>query len=148
MPSPTRRDIVNCSVILTSGFAGCTESYVTSPQETTLLSLSAANFDPEAHTIHVLLEHNGQQLYRKSAELPPFDPDTNRVEGNEFEDIPTDPNPHMLYAWRDEQPQSEWKEFDIRNWDNQCLQINIYIGEMRQRLRGNVTIWKTADCNL
>jgi len=146
MPSLSRRRLLELSGTIGVGsVAGCTELQ-SSGTETYLLDLEAENFDRESHTVYALLMSEGEPVSWESVSVPPYDPETDRIEARQFEEFPLDPELETLYTWRDAQPREAWQEFDISSWEATCLKLRIQIGDSDQESPGEITIWHSANC--
>ncbi|WP_115864758.1 hypothetical protein [Halorussus litoreus] len=146
-----RRALQLCSVALAGGTAGCATSSRNSSVDPTLSELDANNYDFRSYTVSVLVLDGDEPVYSAEKEIGPAEPEESdssevaRTGGARFEGFPTDVGDYVLYAWRDDQPTSEWAAFDFREWDTPCLGLNIQIGDVTGSQTGEVSIWYTKD---
>lgn len=152
MSGPTRRRALQlCSVALAGGAAGCAASIRDSSVDPTLGELDASNYDFSSYTVSVLVLDGDEPVYSEEKEIESAEPeesdpsDVARTGWATFEGFPTDVGDYVLYAWRDDQPPSEWAEFDFREWDTPCLGLSIQIGDLTGSRPGEVSIWYTTN---
>lgn len=135
-----------------AGLSGCT-AFARGGTESTLGHITVSNLDFRSHTVSVLILDGEEPVYSAEVDASaakPEEDDSSEVAisgGGSFEGVPTEVGDHVLYAWRDRQPTSEWKQFDFSEVDASCLGLDIEIGSVAESRRGEVSIWYTTDTN-
>jgi len=122
-----RRLLVSVVPAVGGGVAGCTGLGAVQRSAPTIEHLEAQSENPEPHTVSVLLLADGEPLFAETVDLPPYNPETNRIRTQIFEGYPTDEPVETLYAWRDDQPRDDWQEADLTRTDNECEDIIVRI---------------------
>ncbi|WP_231185289.1 hypothetical protein [Haladaptatus sp. DYF46] len=123
----------------TAGLAGCSAFGEQSP--TPLLGkLEAVNHDRRPHTLHALFLDDGNPVYWVSKEIPAADesgPGFAR-----FEEYPTEPDGHALHVRVEDQPKSDWEQFDFDQPNTTCYGFLLSVGSKN----GSpfVDIWQTT----
>ncbi|KAB1197777.1 MULTISPECIES: hypothetical protein [Haloferax] len=147
MVSLTRREALRLGgVALTGGLAGCTADSKESSQVPRLGELDVLNYDPTPHTVHVVLLDDSEPVYWASEDVPPAK--NGELGGAEFVDFPTEPGAYVLHVRADDQPTSEWEQFDFGEYGVDCLGIQIKIGHVDQTAASDVSIWKTTNARV
>jgi len=152
MPELTRRRALQlCSVALAGGAAGCAASIPDSSVDPTLGELDASNYDFRSYTLSVLVLDGDEPVYSEKKEIGAAEPEASDsseiavLGGASFEGFPSDVGDSVLYAWRDDQPPSEWAEFDFRERDAPCYGLDIHVGDVTGSRTGDVSIWYTTN---
>lgn len=133
---------------LGTGLAGC--SSLGSDGEsgtvpTRLSELQVGNRDPHPYTVYVLLVEDGDPRYWNVMDVEAHEDDGSPLPGGEFEGYPTDAGEYALYAWRDDQPRSEWRRYDFREHDAECVNATILVGWEDDRT-GRVRLLTSTGC--
>ncbi len=130
---------------LLGALSGCSALSQGSAGEPDLNSIRVSNFDPTDRTTHVLMLDGGDPVYAASRNVPPPEYE-GTAGGAEFDDSPTHVGDHVLYAWRDSQPTTEWLDFDFREYDGVCIGLLIRIGHRSaESATGETTLLKTTE---
>jgi len=152
MSGPTRRRALRlCSVALAGGAAGCASSIRDSPVDPTLGELDASNYDFRSYALSVLVLDGDEPVYSEKKEIGAAEPEASDsseiavLGGATFEGFPTDVQDYVLYAWRDDQPSSEWAEFDFHELDAPCVGLDVHVGDVTESRTGDVSIWYTTN---
>ncbi|WP_135827397.1 hypothetical protein [Halorussus halobius] len=150
MPDLSRREALRlCGVTLSGAVAGCSTGSRES-SDPTLGELDVSNHDFRSYAVSVLFLDDDEPVYHGERTATPAEPETAdssevaRLGGATFEDAPTDVGDYVLYAWRDDQPVSEWRKFDFREHDSSCIGLMVQIGDTTSRT-GEVSIWYTNN---
>jgi hypothetical protein len=132
---------------LLGALAGCSALSQGSSGEPDLSSIRVLNFDPTNRTTHVLMLDGTDPVYSASLDVPP--PEYEGTAGGvEFDGFPTHVGDHVLYAWRDSQPTTEWLEFEFREYDGVCIGLVIQIGHRSsESATGETTLLKTTEAS-
>ncbi|MFC7216221.1 hypothetical protein ACFQO4_19345 [Saliphagus sp. GCM10025334] len=142
MASLTRRKILQWGgVPFVLGASGCTSLGVGSPKEPRLTRLTVSNHDFEAHTVYALIVDDDEPVFWGAMDVEAADPDSNHIGGGGFEGYSAESGAYVLYAWRDDQPQSDWKRSDFSEYDGSCFALNIQIGTVSGDRTGEVSLW-------
>lgn len=148
MFSLNRREILQLGgVSLGVGTAGCTSVGINSSGPPRLVKLTIGNHDPEPYTVYVMLLKDGEPVFWNVMDADAANPDTNRPGGGRLEGYPTEADSYVLYAWRDDQPRSDWQRFDFGDHDAECVGIYIQIGYFDSDT-GELRIYRTYDCQV
>ena len=149
MTSVSRRRFLRTgAAALGVGAAGCVsfgDDDESGPAGTRLNSLQVGNHDRRHRTVYVLLLEGGEPTYWEAMEADPYDAGENRLGGGEFQNYPTEAGEYVLYAWRDDQPRPEWRRFDLREHDADCVNVFVMVGAQDDRT-GLVRILPSAGC--
>ncbi len=146
MFSPNRRSLLRTGGALGVGWlAGCSGlNKGTSASYPRLIDLSATNLDDEPHTFHVLIEVNGETVYRDSKSVAaPKD----ELKAAVFTGYPTKPKPYEVYAWKDNKSKEDARTFDFAEYDSACLGLELQIGEYgSDSSNPHLAIYHTTNC--
>jgi hypothetical protein len=125
-----RRLLAGLGTLGVGALAGCSTAAGSSTSR--LAYVRVANWHPDAHTVHVLVERDGELVHWSSHDLP----------GRENE-IPTRP---ITRTWADEQSefvvrvrvddQRTWKVFDLAGREGDCYGVEARVNE-----QGSVGVW-------
>lgn len=113
MPGRTRRAFALSATAFLSGFAGCNafSSDADRPTRTAYLAaLTLRNADPEARTLHVLVEHDGDPVYWRSHRLGPRDSGDASVEVDPTWNVESS-GEYVVHGRVDDS--SDWRTFDL-----------------------------------
>lgn len=113
MPRRTRRAFALSATTFLSGFAGCNAFSPDSGRPTRtayLAALTLRNADPEARTLHVLVERDGQLVYWRSHRLGSRDSEDAVVEIDPSWDVDAS-GEYVVRARVDDS--ADWRTFDL-----------------------------------
>lgn len=139
---------------LVTGLSGCGTLLGDSAPDPTLGELEVTNLDLRPHTVSVLVLDGDEPVYSAEVDVEAAEPATDgssgvtTAGGGSFEGFPTDVEGHVLHAWRDTQPTSEWGTFDFQEVSASCFGLDIQIGDTQQSNPGDVSIWYTTDSDV
>jgi len=146
-----RRTLQLGSVTLGGAIAGCTALGDGDSETLTLGELHVDNLDFESHTVSVLFLDGENPVYWDTMDASPAESEEDDATdvavagGGIFEGYPTEVGNYVMYAWRDQQPRSEWEQFDFREHDGSCIGVEIKIGDITGSQPGDVSILFTQD---
>lgn len=153
----TRRSAIKLGVLTASvGFAGCSAlAGQNTPTQVRLVDLFVINLDASPHTVHVLVQANGDPVYWNSMEAEAFDSEEERAGGGAFEGYPTEPGKYDVYARYDGLPPGEWGRFEFSSIANSysgdaeipCIGLYIRIGRLGDESNPpRLSISKSVTC--
>lgn len=150
-PHTRRRTLQLMSTSLPLWIAGCFGRNKTT-EDTRLEGLQVVNFDHEPHTIHVEVTEDNETVYDDAIDIPAADEDSTEWgdggwgEGV-FEEYPTEPGAYAIHTWRSDQSREDQQTLDLREYDHECAEMMIYIGDPdRGEITSELSIWRTFDC--
>ncbi|WP_336359369.1 hypothetical protein [Haladaptatus sp. ZSTT2] len=146
MPSISRRKALQAgAAVLATGIAGC--SSVVGQSGATLEVIRVVNEREESHTVHLIVEHNGEIAYWSSLDLAPA---TTREDGvsestgvaieNEW---PATPEQLTVYARLDNQ--SGWNTLALHEQGNRCHMVRAHV-ELSDQPPTAVSLLTSNDC--
>jgi hypothetical protein len=142
-----RRTFLQSITIGIAGLTGCAmfESQ-TESRTPRLVELTALNLDDSPHTFHVRLELDGETVYRESEQVAAGGSEDPRAA--EFSGYPTQAEPYVLSAWRDDQPEAGAKTLDLASYDAECLGVDVRFGTYGSDAENpRLAIFHTTNCD-
>lgn len=136
-----------------AGLAGCSSFNRDASSTLTLGEMGVLNLDFRPHTVSVAILDDKEPVYwaeMNASAAEPEEDDSSSVAtagGGSFEGFPAEVGEYLLYAWRDNQPTSEWEMFDFSEVDTSCVGLDIHVGDTEKSRTGDVSIWHTTDPN-
>ncbi|RQG95069.1 hypothetical protein [Natrarchaeobius chitinivorans] len=140
-----RRAFQSGAVALAALGGGCTSLGRETPEPTRLNEISVWNYDPEPRTVYVLVLDD-DPVYWSLEVADAYSENDDVLGGAEFDGLPAESGTYVLYAWRDDQPRSEWERLDLGEYGHTCTNLVIRIGSRSGDDRGEVSILASAGC--
>jgi hypothetical protein len=138
---------------IAAGLAGCSALDRGASPDLTLGEIEVENLDFRPHAVSVAILDDEEPVYWAEMDVSAAEPEADdssgvaAAGGGSFEGFPSQVGGCRLYAWRDEQPTSEWEVFDFNSVDASCLGLNIHVGDIEQSRTGDVSVWYTTNPN-
>ncbi|APW99873.1 hypothetical protein CHINAEXTREME_19795 [Halobiforma lacisalsi AJ5] len=148
-PHCTRRRILATSTTVPLVLGGCLDRATeTAAVDTRLAGLTVVNFDDERHVVHARMVEDDESVYERSLEVPAADSETGNPGEAVFEGIPAEAGGYVLHARRDDQTREERKTVDFREYDHECVELMIRVGDpVRDDLESYLSIWRSFGCS-
>ncbi|ELY95281.1 hypothetical protein C482_16588 [Natrialba chahannaoensis JCM 10990] len=117
-----------------------------------LEQLQVVNYVQESQTVSVEITDDDERVYRDSVEVPSADEDTTEW-GNDnwsdgaFEGYPTEAGAYRIRTWLDTQSRDEGRTVDLREYEYDCVEMRVLIGDPRMDLGSTLSIWRSFECS-
>ncbi|WP_083867294.1 hypothetical protein [Natrialba taiwanensis] len=116
------------------------------------MQLQAINHESDAYDLSVEITENGEVVYERAVEIPSAaDESTGLGDGKwsgvAFEGYPTEPGSYILHTWRGDQSKEDAVTLDFAAYDQECVQVRVYIGDAREDSGAALSIWRSFDCS-
>ncbi|MEZ3163068.1 hypothetical protein ABNG03_01195 [Halorubrum sp. RMP-47] len=138
---------------IVAGLAGCSTLDRGASPALRLGEIEVENLDFRPHTVSVAILDDEEPLYWTEMDVSAAEPEADdsssvaAAGSGSFEGFPTQVEGCLLYAWRDDQPTSEWEAFDFGEVHASCLGLNVHIGGVQRSRTGDVSVWYTTNPN-
>ncbi|WP_440767444.1 hypothetical protein [Natronorubrum sp. DTA7] len=98
------------------------------------------------------ITEDDETVYDDAIDVTPTDEEpTGETDGGwgekSFEDYPTEPGAYTVYAWRGDRSREDRESVDFREWDAECVELQIHIGDSSdENIESGLNIWRTFEC--
>lgn len=152
MSPQTRRRVLRWSAAsIPVALAGCFDRSKPT-KDTQIDQLFAVNYQSDTHTLFIDISEQDEIVYETSIEIPSAAETTSelgddRWSGVYFEGYPTHAGSYIIQAWRADQSRDEGITLDLTDYDYECAQVRVDVGEVREDSGPRLWFRRTFNCS-